>query len=98
MKRAPLPKRLQEADEEVKQRMDSVSYQLQQVEIKLDYIENQGRCCNLRFDAVPEIAKEDWEGTECKVVNLITWSWAYLNLESAEHTATGSPHGKILKL
>lgn len=49
----------------------SVSKRLDDVEVKLDYLENHLRCSNLRLNGISEEPLESWEWTEAKVANFI---------------------------
>lgn len=59
-------------DPESGQKIAAINQQLLQVDLKLDYLENQSRRNNLRFDGITEDTKEDWAATECKIVKIIT--------------------------
>lgn len=50
---------------------ESVESNLEDIAEKVDYIENQSRRNNLKFDGIPETSQETWEMTEGKVVNVL---------------------------
>lgn len=58
--------------EELNSKITVIVRQVKQMEIKLDYIENQSEWNNLHFDSIPEDWKEDWATTERKTLHLIT--------------------------
>lgn len=47
--------------------IEHISMSLENTEDKLDYLENQSRRNNIRFDNIPEDPKETWDDTETKV-------------------------------
>lgn len=42
---------------------------LEDLEVKVDYLENQSRCSNLHLDGISEALHETWKRTEAKVVD-----------------------------
>ena len=57
--------------ESVSFEVDSAKKNLEDIRTKVDYVENQSRRNNLRFDGIPEMAQETWEATEEKVVKIL---------------------------
>lgn len=98
-------KELRPADQEHSQQISAINQQLHQVEIKLDYPENQTCHNNLRFDGIPEDAREEWSTTEQKLAQAITRELGLPapTIERAHHigrpqSTPGKPHTIVAKL
>ena len=57
---------------EIKKETEALDLQLQTMLKQVDYIDNQGRRNNLRFDGINETPTETWEQTEIKVKDLLS--------------------------
>lgn len=66
------PHKTRPTDKEHELKLNAITNQLHQAEIKIDYLENQSRRNNLRFEGIEESQRESWQTTEKKVIHLVT--------------------------
>ena len=75
--------RIEKRDEQLVKDISHVDERLEEVSTKSDYLENQSRRNNLRFEGIPESPAESWDVTEAKVRQHLVTELGFTQPESA---------------
>lgn len=71
--------------------IDNLKFCLYKLDDKTDYIENQSRRNNVRFDGVLESARETWDETEKKVTKLLSTNMKFQEVPPIERAHRVGP-------